>query len=377
MVTIHETSTTAVVTSNMVVHLQWSLHTWWFIVLDTLFVFIKMQFHLPATQQLSTTERNESMSTIAAHRDVQIITKITWCKNTYTYTSFKTPDGRPQVHNNKKSEDTAIANQQQRRSASTAKEDQCIEETSESIMNESDANYCRAKHLNCQKKEREHADSQWLSNTINDLLIRLNKQQTSGTLLRKTYTDALRHENFGSLPPTPNSHPKLVSQHSQRAWFHPGIIPHPEAACSHSKQACNKQSDHGWNSYRETCWWDWKQIRGYVDIGTGVHDDTLPPATEALVFMVVAVNGNWKLIIAYFFIDGLNGGDRANVVTQCLCRLYDIDVTVTSIICDGASTILAIFRELGAPQAPNAFHFFHIMQIILIKFTNSLMFVTC
>jgi len=61
--------------------------------------------------------------------------------------------------------------------------------------------------------------------------------------------------------------------------------------------------------------WDGKQFRGYVDIGTGVQDDTLPPATKALVFMVVAVNGNWKLPIAYFFIDGLNGGDRANLVT--------------------------------------------------------------
>ena len=74
--------------------------------------------------------------------------------------------------------------------------------------------------------------------------------------------------------------------------------------------------------------------------------------------MVVAVNGNWKLPIAYFFIDSLNGGDRANLVTQCLCRLYDLGVTVTSITTDGASSNLAMFRELGASTDPNALQSF-------------------
>ena len=55
--------------------------------------------------------------------------------------------------------------------------------------------------------------------------------------------------------------------------------------------------------------WDGKQFRGYADFGTGVQDDTLPPATEARVFMVVEVHGNWKLPIACFLIEGLNGGD--------------------------------------------------------------------
>ena len=41
--------------------------------------------------------------------------------------------------------------------------------------------------------------------------------------------------------------------------------------------------------------WDGEKFRGYVDIGTGVVDDSLPEAKDALVFMVVCVNGSWKV----------------------------------------------------------------------------------
>jgi len=94
--------------------------------------------------------------------------------------------------------------------------------------------------------------------------------------------------------------------------------------------------------------WDGKQFRGYIDIGTGVQDDTVPPATEALVFMVVVVNSNWKLPVAYFLLDGMNGKDKANLLQQCLCRLDEAGVIVTSVTCDGASSNMVMFRELGA-----------------------------
>jgi len=94
--------------------------------------------------------------------------------------------------------------------------------------------------------------------------------------------------------------------------------------------------------------WDGKEFRGYVDIGTGVQDDTLPPATEALVFMIVALNSNWKLPVGYFFLNGLNRTDKANLVKQCVSRLHDLKIVVSSITCDGASSNIAMFRELGA-----------------------------
>ena len=50
--------------------------------------------------------------------------------------------------------------------------------------------------------------------------------------------------------------------------------------------------------------WNGKEFKGFVDIGNGVKDDSLPAASNALVFMAVAVNSNWKVPCGYFFIDG-------------------------------------------------------------------------
>ena len=37
-------------------------------------------------------------------------------------------------------------------------------------------------------------------------------------------------------------------------------------------------------SIRKPVEWDGKQFRGYVDLGTGINDDSLPEATDALGF---------------------------------------------------------------------------------------------
>ena len=48
-------------------------------------------------------------------------------------------------------------------------------------------------------------------------------------------------------------------------------------------------------SIRKHVEWDGKRFRGFVDLGTNIHDDSLPEATDALVFMAVSVNWNWKV----------------------------------------------------------------------------------
>ena len=62
--------------------------------------------------------------------------------------------------------------------------------------------------------------------------------------------------------------------------------------------------------------WDGEKFRGYVDIGTGVVDDSLPEAKDALVFMVVCINGSWKVPCGYFLIDALTNAEKANLVTS-------------------------------------------------------------
>ena len=55
-------------------------------------------------------------------------------------------------------------------------------------------------------------------------------------------------------------------------------------------------------SIRKHVQWDGKKYLGFVDLGTNVDDDSLPEATEALAFMAVSVNSNWKVPRGYFLV---------------------------------------------------------------------------
>ena len=101
-------------------------------------------------------------------------------------------------------------------------------------------------------------------------------------------------------------------------------------------------------------YWDGKRYRGYVDIGNDIVDDSTPVAKEALVFMVVSINGSWKIPCGYFFIDGLSGAEQANLVKICLKKLYDHGVYVAALICDGPSCHLSMFTELGICLSPKS-----------------------
>ena len=102
---------------------------------------------------------------------------------------------------------------------------------------------------------------------------------------------------------------------------------------------------------KDVCF-DGERFRGYVDIGNEVEDDSLPCAKEALVFMVVCVNSSWKVPCAYFFIDGLSGADRANLIKICIQRLSDIGIRVISVTCDGPQAHFKMFKVLGATLDP-------------------------
>ena len=75
---------------------------------------------------------------------------------------------------------------------------------------------------------------------------------------------------------------------------------------------------------RQKVEYDGRQYRGYIDVGTGLDDDSLPVAKEALTFMIVAFNDNFKLPVGYFLVDGLGAVERANVVNQCISKLFSV-----------------------------------------------------
>ena len=94
--------------------------------------------------------------------------------------------------------------------------------------------------------------------------------------------------------------------------------------------------------------WNGSKFVDYVDLGNEVNDDSNPVATEALVFLVVALRQNWKIPCGYFLVHGLAGRERANIVKQCLLKLHDVGVTVISLTCDGPSCHFSMMHELGA-----------------------------
>lgn len=93
--------------------------------------------------------------------------------------------------------------------------------------------------------------------------------------------------------------------------------------------------------------WDGKEYVGYVDVGTGVADDELPVAKEALVYMLVSIAECWKIPVGYFLIDGLNGQERANLLTCCLTKMFEADIDVVSVTFDGSASNLSMASSLG------------------------------
>lgn len=73
----------------------------------------------------------------------------------------------------------------------------------------------------------------------------------------------------------------------------------------------------------------------------------MPLASEVLVFMLVAINQNFKLPIAYYFIDKLNGLEKAELLKTILYTLYEKNINVVSITFDGASSNISMCQELA------------------------------
>jgi DNA transposase THAP9 len=95
--------------------------------------------------------------------------------------------------------------------------------------------------------------------------------------------------------------------------------------------------------------WDGRRYVGYVDMGVAVEDNSnLPVAKEALVLMIVSMTEHWKVPVAYFLIDGLQGKERANLVRICLQKLHDAGIKIVSLTFDGCSANCAMALQLGA-----------------------------
>ncbi|KAF0696485.1 THAP domain-containing protein 9 [Aphis craccivora] len=79
-----------------------------------------------------------------------------------------------------------------------------------------------------------------------------------------------------------------------------------------------------------------------------VYDcDEIPVAKNALVFLVVGLNGYWKIPVGYFLIDGLTGIERGNLLAKAIDLITETGVNLQSVTFDGASVNLSMCTSLG------------------------------
>ncbi|KAL3208591.1 hypothetical protein MRX96_038996 [Rhipicephalus microplus] len=90
------------------------------------------------------------------------------------------------------------------------------------------------------------------------------------------------------------------------------------------------------------------KVFGYVDLGMEMPDDSLPEATNACVFMLVALNMRLKVPLGYFFIDSLSGSERAQLTKECISRVTSAGVIAASLTFDGAASNFSMASFLGA-----------------------------
>lgn len=99
---------------------------------------------------------------------------------------------------------------------------------------------------------------------------------------------------------------------------------------------------------------DGRNVRGYIDFGTTVEDDSLPVARNVLVFVVVSLQLDWKAPCAYFFIDDLSDRDMAGLLRLCISKLHDARADVVAVTFGGPTFNAGLLRELGADPSPES-----------------------
>lgn len=108
------------------------------------------------------------------------------------------------------------------------------------------------------------------------------------------------------------------------------------SAVSNHKILCSRMIDEV--AIKRHLEYDVEKMRGDVDLGNELMTETSAEAKEALVFMLVAVNGSWKLPVAYFLTGSLNGHQKSTLVQECIKKAEESGVQVVFLTFDGAAS---------------------------------------
>jgi hypothetical protein len=72
---------------------------------------------------------------------------------------------------------------------------------------------------------------------------------------------------------------------------------------------------------------------------------------KVIVFMATALNSNWKILLGYFYVDGLDHQKRAFLLKECLCFIEDLSVEIESVTFDGDASNIKMVEMLGAARS--------------------------
>ena len=77
---------------------------------------------------------------------------------------------------------------------------------------------------------------------------------------------------------------------------------------------------------------------GMVDYGTAIPESETNEATEALVFMIIGLTGNWKHPVAYVLQDKCTANVQAQMIKDCIGLLSEQGLPVHGLVFDGTFT---------------------------------------
>lgn len=85
--------------------------------------------------------------------------------------------------------------------------------------------------------------------------------------------------------------------------------------------------------------------KGLVDLGGQLNetkaDSESEVASKALVFMLVNINGGFKVPVSHYLIHSLNGVEKAILLKDLLIKLHEKNINVVSVTFDGVIELRA------------------------------------
>ena len=99
----------------------------------------------------------------------------------------------------------------------------------------------------------------------------------------------------------------------------------------------------------------WKFV-GNIDYGTAIPELVDGEATEALVFMVVGMTGNWKHPIVYVLQDKCTTGVQAQQIKDCIRLLHTEGFQVLAVVFNWTYTSQSTAKHLGFKMKVSEFH---------------------